>query len=115
MKTIKAVIWVGSSHQDLQDFPKDAKAIAGHQLWNVQRGLEPSDWKPMENIGPGTKEIRVQDPSGIFRVFYVARFEEGVYVLHCLQKKTQKTPLRDLRIAKIRYQAVLLERKGHTP
>ena len=62
---------------------------AGFQLGKVQAGLDPDDWKPFNNVGAGVKEIRLSDGSGIFRVMYVAKFEEAVYVLHCFQKKTE--------------------------
>ena len=69
----------------------------------VQKGMEPTDFKPMPTVGKSVYEIRVEEPSGAFRVIYVARFEKLVYVLHCFQKKTQKTAKRDLDLAKTRY------------
>lgn len=54
-------------------------------------------------IGPGVREIRVRDEQGIFRVIYVAKFANAVYVLHCFQKKTQKTSSADQEIAIRRY------------
>ena len=56
--------------------------------------------------------IRVRDESGAFRLMYVAKFPEAVYVLHAFQKKTQKTPRGDLVLAKDRYQEVLMRRKS---
>jgi len=69
----------------------------------VQSGRDPDDWKPISVIGPGAREIRVRDSSGAFRVIYVAKFEDAIYVLHAFQKKTQKTALNDLDLAKERY------------
>jgi phage-related protein len=60
-----------------------------------QRGLEPDDWKPFNDIGAGTKEIRIRDADGIYRVMYVAKFKEAIYVLHCFQKKTEATSKHD--------------------
>ena len=77
----------------------------------VQAGLEPDDWKPFDDVGAGTREIRIRDASGIFRVMYVAKFEEAVYVLHCFQKKTQTTSKRDKDIATVRYRAVANARR----
>lgn len=57
----------------------------------------------MSSIGQGVQEIRIRDESGAFRVLYVAKFERAVYVLHCFQKKTQKTSKADLDIARLRY------------
>ena len=76
---------------------------AGYELFMVQVGREPADWKPMPSVGPGACEIRVRDVSGAFRVVYVARFADAVYVLHAFQKKTPKTALRDLELARNRY------------
>lgn len=82
----KEIRWVGTSYDDLLAFPDDPRREAGFQLGKVQAGLEPLDWKPFDEVGAGTKEIRVKDASGIYRVIYVAKFEEAVYVLHCFPK-----------------------------
>lgn len=63
-------------------------------------------------MGSGAREIRIRDSSGIFRVMYVAKFEEAVYVLHCFQKKTQVTAKKDKDIAQARYRAVVNLRKA---
>ena len=57
------------------------------------------------------REIRIRDASGIYRVMYVAKFEEAIYVLHCFQKKTQVTGKQDKAIAAVRYRAALNARK----
>ena len=81
MEDEKSIRWVGSSYEDLLAFPKDARKEAGFQLGKVQAGLEPADWKSFDDVGVGTKEIRIRDASGIYRVMYVAKYEEAVYVL----------------------------------
>jgi phage-related protein len=108
----KQLRWVGSAYDDLLAFPKDARKEAGFQLGKVQAGLEPADWKPFDEVGAGTKEIRISAASGIYRVMYVAKFEEAIYVLHCFQKKTQVTGKQDRTIAAARYRAVVHVRKG---
>ncbi|WP_027350572.1 type II toxin-antitoxin system RelE/ParE family toxin [Halotalea alkalilenta] len=108
----KEIRWVGSAYDDLLKFPEEPRRDAGFQLSNVQAGLEPEDWKPFDDVGIGTREIRIRDTSGIFRVMYVAKFEEAVYVLHCFQKKTQATSKRDRDIAMVRYRAVVNARRG---
>ena len=75
-------------------------------MGKVQAGLEPEDWKPFDDAGAGTREIRIREASGIYRVMYVAKFEEAIYVLHCFQKKTQATSKHDRAIAAARYRAV---------
>lgn len=108
---MKPVEFRGDSLDSLREFPKQARRQAGFQLDRVQRGLEPFDWKPMPSVGSGVREIRVRDESGAYRVLYVAKFEEAVYVLHCLQKKTQATPKRDIDLAQKRYQELMKEQK----
>ena len=108
----KDILWMGSSYADLLAFPKATRREAGFQLGKVQAGLEPTDWKPFDEVGAGTREIRISDARGIFRVMYVAKFEEAVYVLHCFQKKTQATSKQDKDIATARYRAVANARKG---
>ena len=109
----KDLLWAGSSYDDLLAFPEPARREAGFQLGKVQAGLEPTDWKPFNDVGAGTREIRIGDANGIFRVMYVAKFEEAVYVLHCFQKKSQATSKQDKDIATARYRAVANERKGN--
>jgi phage-related protein len=108
----KDIRWVGSSYEDLLACPKAARKEAGFQLGKVQAGLEPTDWKPFDEVGAGTREIRISDAKGTFRVMYVAKFEEAVYVLHCFQKRTQATSKQDKDIAAARYRAVVSARKG---
>ena len=108
----KQIRWVGSAYDDLLAFPKDARKEAGFQLGKVQAGLEPADWKPFDEVGAGAREIRIREASGVYRVMYVAKFEEAIYVLHCFQKKTQATSKKDRAIAAARYRAVVRARKG---
>ena len=108
----KEIRWVGSSYDDLIAFPKASRKEAGFQLGKVQAGLDPTDWKPFGEVGAGTREIRVSDAGNTFRVMYVAKFEEAVYVLHCFQKKTRATSKQDKDIAAARYRAVVNARKG---
>lgn len=91
MEREKEIRWIGSSYQNILDFPPEVRKEAGHQLGKVQAGLEPDDWKPFGETGAGIKEIRIWEKTGTYRVMYVAKFEEAIYVLHCFQKKTQAT------------------------
>ncbi len=109
MLNAKPVAFRGSSLDDLRAFPLAARREAGHQLDQVQHGLEPDDWKPMPTLGSGVREIRIRDAAGAFRVIYVAKFTDAVYVLHCFQKKTQKTSKPDLDLAESRYRELLKE------
>lgn len=97
---------MGSSHNDLKAFPDEARRDAGFNLDFVQRGLDPQDWKPMRTVGAGVNEIRVRDATGAYRVIYLAIRPEAVYVLHCFQKKTERTSQHDIDLAKTRLKAI---------
>ena len=105
----KPVKFRGSALDDLRAFPVSARREAGHQLDQVQHGREPDDWKPMNTVGQGVREIRIRDAAGAFRVLYVAKFADAVYVLHCFQKTTQKTRKTDLDLAGERYRDLMKE------
>ena len=102
---MKPIIWLGSSYNDLLDFPKEARQSAGYNLDKIQRGQEPTDWKPMTSIGQGVKEIRIHCDNE-YRVIYLAQKDEGIYVLHSFVKKTQKTSSKDLELAKKRFKQI---------
>lgn len=103
--TTRPIYWVGSSRRDLRRFPDQERRRAGYELYLVQRGLEPSDWKPAPNVGPGVREIRVHTVTE-HRVFYVAAFAQGVYVLHAFEKRSRKTSRADIDLAKARLAVV---------
>jgi phage-related protein len=105
----KPIEFCGSALDDLRAFPEAVRRDAGFQLDQVQQGRDPDDWKPVKSVGAGVREIRVKDAAGAFRVMYVAKFEEAVFVLHCFQKKTQKTSRADLTIGEDRYKALVRE------
>jgi phage-related protein len=97
----KPLFFLGSSRDDIRAFPKKARQIVGHELFQIQQGLEPSNWKPARTVGPGVRELRVQ-VRGAYRVLYVAKFAEGIYVLHAFEKQTQRTRPTDIALARKR-------------
>ena len=103
------MIWLGDSRETIRDFPDDVRRIAGFQLWRVQRGLEPNDWKPMSSVGLGVQEIRIRTTAE-HRVLYVTKFAEAVYVLHAFEKRTRQTPKADLDLARQRLRALVNQR-----
>lgn len=106
MADMKRLEFLGDALEQLRDFPETARKEAGVQLHKVQQGIEPSDWKPMTSVGQGVREIRIRDEAGIFRVLYIAKIEDTVYVLHAFQKKTQQTAKRDLDLAATRLRQI---------
>ena len=99
----KRVEFRGTSKEVITAFPPDARTDVGFQIYKVQVGEDPDSWRPMPRVGVGVNEIRVQGEDGWYRVFYVAKFEEAIYVLHAFQKKTHETPKREIDIARKRY------------
>jgi phage-related protein len=102
---MKSLKFMGDSQDALANFPDDAKREAGFELWQVQLGLMPSDFKPMPTVGLGAYEIRVKR-RGQWRVVYVARQADAIYVLHCFHKTTPKTAQSDIDLATKRYKLI---------
>ena len=105
----KPITWVQTSLEDLRSFPANARRLAGYELRRVQSGLMPDDWKPMKSIGPGVFEIRIRTGRA-HRIFYVAKYEEAIYVLHAFEKKTKRTRQADLELGRKRLTEVVQSR-----
>jgi phage-related protein len=106
----KSLVWVGGALAQVKSFPIGARREAGHQLYQVQLGLEPGDWKPMPSVGPGVVEIRVHEGAE-YRVLYVAKFAEAVYVLHAFEKRTRQTRKADIELARRNLAEVVRHRR----
>lgn len=107
---MKPIIWCGNVLQRIRDFPRGPRREAGHQLRRVQRGREAEDWRPMTSVGAGVEEIRLHH-DGEFRVIYLARFSEAVYVLHAFQKKSRRTSKNDIEMSRCRYRVACEEHR----
>jgi len=107
--TQKNILWVGSSMRAFQALPERARLRFSHDLERVQGGNHPSSWRPMSTVGAGVVEMRVS-AGGAFRLVYVARYPEGIYVLHVFHKKSRKTSMLDHEVASARLKAVLRAR-----
>lgn len=105
----KNVAFCGDSLNALRAFPEGARRDAGYQIAKVENGHLPDDWKPMNTVGAGVREIRIWDESGTFRVIYLAKLADAVYVLHCFQKKSQETSQRDITLAQKHYKELMRE------
>jgi phage-related protein len=103
---MKTARFLGDSRARIKMFPEKARKDAGYQLERVQCGLEPDDSKTLVNVGPGIQELRIWDASGTYRVVYIARYSEAVYVLHAFQKKTEVTPKRELELVRQRMEVL---------
>jgi len=99
---LKRLVFLGDSKKLLMTFSRAAIRKFGYELQKAQAGEQPSDSKSMKSIGPGVEEIRIWIESGTYRVIYLARRPEAVYVLHAFQKESQATSPRDLELARRR-------------
>ncbi len=102
---MKELKFAGSTLADIRAFPREARQEAGYQLSQVQFGFEPTDWKPMTNIASGVREIRIHK-NGEYRVMYITRLYDAVYVIHAFQKKSAKTPKKEIAIAQARLKLI---------
>jgi phage-related protein len=110
----KPIQWIGTSKNDLKIFPEDARRKAGLELRLIQQGKQAIDFKPIPSIGKGAEEIRIWT-GDTYRVFYVARFPEAIYILHAFGKKTQKTSKKDIELGQKRYQQMIKLREDFSP
>ena len=102
----KSVSFVNNAAlQEIRDLPGDIRQAIGYQLHLVQSGEMSEDYKTMSIIGDGTIEIRVKNDDGknVGRCFYVAKFDDTVYVLHSFIKRARKTPEENIRTGQLRY------------
>ena len=99
----KPIVFRATALDDLRAFPAAARRMSGFQLDRVQHGEEPND----RSVGPGVREIRVRSADGAFRVIYVAALGDAIYVLHCFQKKSQRTSKEDIALATRRYKQLV--------
>lgn len=104
---MKPVSFLGDSLEVIRAFSEGPRRSLGYQIERVQRGLEPDDWKPMNSVGPGVREIRARAATGAFRVIYIATLPDAVFVLHAFQKKSQATSKRDLELATARFKELM--------
>lgn len=107
---MKPCVWWGDSLARLREIAPEARREAGQQLRLIQAGQQPDDWKPMPSVGLGVSEIRVR-VGGAYRLIYVAKFTEAVYVLHVFQKKSRKTPRNEIELARKRFRELVQERR----
>jgi phage-related protein len=99
------VVFEGNSREMIRSFPKDIRSELGADLDRVQNGEKPLDSAPMAPVLPGVFELRGEDRDFWYRVLY-KQIDGVVYVLHCFMKKTNKTALKDIKIARERLSAL---------
>ena len=103
---VRPIIWMGDSKRVVRSFAKPARQEVGFELYRVQQGLYPRDWKPLPSVGPGVIEIRVH-AGREYRILYVAKSQFGVCVLDAFVKKSRKTPAAAIALAIVRLKELL--------
>jgi phage-related protein len=103
---LAAIVWEGDSRDILKSFPETVVQNLGFELWQLQQGEMPRDYRPLPSVGSGVYELRDQDKRGWYRVVYLSRIDDVIYVLHCFEKKTREMPRKDFQKSKQRLTAV---------
>ncbi len=115
----KEVIWHPEKLKEeiKKEWPEQMRKDVGFQLGRVQQKLDPDHFREMPSIAAGVREIKLQDENkSQYRLIYVAKFEEGIYVFHVITKKTtEKTDKTDLEISRKRYKEIVDSRKKRQP
>jgi phage-related protein len=110
------IAWEGDSKEVISSFPDTAKYNLGFDLRLLRQGQQPTDFRPMSSIGPGVFELRDQGERAWYRVIYLSRVRDVIHVLHCFEKRSRETPLKEIKTARKRLKAVragVLEEKKH--
>jgi phage-related protein len=117
MKKLKPVEWIGSSLDDLRDFPEDVRRVMGFAINDAQNGEEHPDAKALKGFGGRSVLEVVDDYDGdTYRGVYTVRFAGVIYILHCLQKKSKKgseTPKHDIEVIKARLKSAEAHYREH--
>lgn len=110
------IAWEGDAKVVIRSFPDEARQNLGFQLRLLQQGQQPTDYRAMRSIGPGVFELREQDARAWYRVIYLSRVRDVIHVLHCFEKRSRETPMKEINTARQRLKAVLarmMEQKKH--
>lgn len=113
---IKPLVWIGSSLDDLKNFPDEVKDVIGYALYLAQTGGKHSAAKPLKGFtGAGVLEIVDDYDTNTFRAVYTVKLSDAVYVLHSFQKKSKSgiaTPQKDMNLIKVRLQQAIEHHAG---
>ncbi len=104
---IASISWEGDSWRVLKSWPKSMQWDFGNSLREMQHGRPAKlNVRPMQSIGPGVFELKDADDKAWYRMVYLARVQDVIYVLDCFEKDTAKTERKDLNTARSRLSAV---------
>ncbi len=108
---MKDLVWLGDSDKVVGRFSEKGRQRADYQIQRLQRGFDPTDWRPVREVGPGVREIRIRAETW-YRVLYLATLPNAVYVLHAFTKKDRKIPKQDIDLAKRRLKELRQRLRG---
>jgi phage-related protein len=110
----RAAVFHPAARRTIKNFPDGVRKELGKAIFDLQRGsrLGMPLVRSMSAVAPGVEELRIRDESGAYRTFYFKKSRRGILILHAFVKKTQKTPLRELDIARARLKEMLDEEKN---
>ena len=103
---MKEIVFLGDTQSVIREWSEDVRKEIGHQLFRVQNGFNPENFKPHKTIGMGVQELRVKIGNE-YRVIYTVKFDDAIYVLTAFIKKTQKTPKQAIDLAKRRLKEIV--------
>jgi len=104
---VATISWEGDSWNILKSWPKSIRLDFGTSLREMQQGRPPRlDVRPMQSIGDGVFELKDSDESAWYRMIYLARKNDVIFVLDCFEKDSRKTEKHDIRRAKARFKQV---------
>ena len=106
---MKDVVFDPNARKAIKGFSKDTKMEFGKLLVVLQEGkvLGMPNSRPIPTVAKGASELRIKDSSGNFRIFYFIKFKDEILIFHAFMKKTQKTPNREIEVAKKRLAKML--------
>lgn len=102
------LIVLKQAKKELQDAPKDIIQDVFALFEDLMAGkhLSMPISRPLPSIAKGLHELRLSGRAGEYRVFYVIRVGDAIYVLHATDKKSQKTDRRTIDLIKTRLRSL---------
>src|SRR6267154_4797839 len=100
------IAWEGDTKEVISAFPDEVKYNLGFDLRLLQQGQQPTDYRSMSSVGRGVYELRDQDERSWYRVIYLSRVRDVIHVLHCFEKRSRETPMKEINTARQRLRVV---------
>jgi len=110
------IAWEGDTKEVISAFPDEVKYNLGFDLRLLQQGQQPTDYRSMSSVGRGVYELRDQDERSWYRVIYLSRVRDVIHVLHCFEKRSRETPMKEINTARQRLRVVrarMIQEKRH--